>query len=242
MRKSRQLQLADTGIFHKFFKGHNGEHIFASDAEKTEYLRCLCDSKNRHGIADHVLFYSYCIMSNHPHEIGKAGWDSGIKHCKEQGITALGNWMRNAHSRFGRWYNNTKQRFGKVSNERAKTTQMKSDIDTLKTMFYADANPVRAGLVTHPSKYRWSSYRFYAYGETNEFTDALNPPDAYLALGKTPRDRQRAYRSLMDAYLRRNQLLNDTPEEDNIDLSMYDTGSQCIIALLARAQNRAGPG
>ena len=241
MRKSRQLQLADTGIFHKFFKGHNGEHIFATDLEKATYLRCLFDAKNKHGISDHVLFYSFCIMSNHPHEVGKAGWDIRIPHCKQKGITALGNWMRNAHSRFGRWYNDTRQRSGKVSNERATTTQMKSDIDTLQTMLYADANPVRARLVSHPSKYRWSSYRFYAYGETNEFTDSLVMPEAYLALGKTPKARQRAYRSLMDAYLRRHHLLDDAPDEDVIDLSMYETGSQCINDLLSRAQGRAGP-
>jgi hypothetical protein len=40
----------------------------------------------------------------------------------------------------------------------------------------------------------------------NEFTDALDVPEAYLALGQTPKDRQRAYRSLMDADLRRHQL------------------------------------
>ena len=241
MRKSRQLQLADTGIFHKFFRGHNGEHIFPTDVEKTMYLRCLHDAKNNHGISDHVLFYSYCIMSNHPHEVGKAGWDTHIPDCKQKGITALGNWMRNAHSRFGRWYNDTRSRYGKVSNARARTTQMKSDIDTLEAMLYADANPVRAKMVSHPSKYRWSSYRFYAYGETNEFTDALDVPEAYLALGRTPKDRQRAYRSLMDAYLRRHHLLNDAPDEDVIDLSMYETGSQCIYDLLSRARERTGP-
>jgi hypothetical protein len=118
---------------------------------------------------------------------------------------------------------------------------MKRDIDTLEAMLYADANPVRAKMVSHPSKYRWSSYRFYAYGETSEFTEALDVPEAYLALGKTPKDRQRAYRSLMDAYLRRHHLLDDAPDEDIIDLSMYETGSQCVRDLLSRTQGRASP-
>ena len=241
MRTSRQDQLADTGIFHKFFKGHNGEHILASPKEKKVYLQCLAETKKTDAIRAHVHFYSFCIMSNHPHEVGHAGWDIKIENSRQKGITALGNWMRNAHSRYGRWYNDNNSRHGKVSNERARTLQVACDIDVLNTMLYADANPVRAGLVTHPSKYQWSSYRFYAYGETSEFTAMLDLPAAYLALGKTPAQRQRAYRSLMDAYLRRNGLLDDAPEEGLIDLSMYESTNHCVLALLSLAANRAGP-
>lgn len=32
---------------------------------------------------------------------------------------------------------------------------------------YIELNPVRAAMVTHPRDYRWSSYRFHAYGEHN---------------------------------------------------------------------------
>lgn len=59
MRQSRQLQLADTGIFHKFFRGHNGEHIFATVVEKTKYLQYLCETKAKTGIKEHVLFFSF---------------------------------------------------------------------------------------------------------------------------------------------------------------------------------------
>lgn len=241
MRKSRQTQLAETGIFHKFFKGHNGERILNTPAEKQVYLECLARTKKNPKIAPHIQLHSYCLMSNHPHEVGRAGWDISIKSARPVGIQALGNWMRNAHSQFGRWYNDANQRFGKVSNERAKTRQLSSEVDIINTMLYADANPVRAKMATHPSKYQWSSYRFYAYGETNEFTDILDVPAAYLALGKTPAQRQRAYRSLMDAYLRQNGLLDDAPEEDVVDLSMYECTYHRVMALMSMAAQRAGP-
>ncbi|MBN2525683.1 MAG: hypothetical protein JXR76_04755, partial [Deltaproteobacteria bacterium] len=65
MRKSRQLQLADTGIYHKFFKGHNGERILATAEQKEKYLQCLMKTKANPNIKAHVHFYGYCIMSNH---------------------------------------------------------------------------------------------------------------------------------------------------------------------------------
>jgi putative transposase len=240
MRKSRQQQLADTGIFHKFFKGHNGENILATDKEKEIYLKCLCETKKNPDIKDKVLFHNYCLMSNHPHEVGSVKTNMNVKNSRAQSITALGNWMRNAHSRFGKWYNKKHNRYGKVSNERPKTTQLKSDFDTINTMLYTEANPVRAKMVIHPSKYKWSSYSFYAFGEKNEYTNFLDIPKAYLALGKTPGARQRAYRSLMDRYLRRNGLLNDEPSDEIIDLSMHESTYHCILELISRAQ-RAGP-
>jgi putative transposase len=63
----------------------------------------------------------------------------------------------------------------------------------LTVMRYGDLNPVRAGLVRSPKDYAWSSYRHYAFGETNPLID--DEPE-YLALGNTPEQRRLAYRHL----------------------------------------------
>lgn len=241
MKKSRQETLADTGCFHKFWKGHNGEKVLRTDSEKRQYLSQLC-AKQNDVVRANVKWHSYCLMSNHPHETGQAGWDVTVKNSRKKGIAAFGNWMRNAHSAYGVWYNRRKTRYGKVSSSRPRTTQIKSEPQILNAMFYGDANPVRAGIVTHPSKYKWSSYRFYAYGETNEFTAHLDPPAAYLALGNTPAARQKAYRSLVDAYLRKNGLLNDRVEAAEDDFSIYDSILDAIDAAIALAACRVpGP-
>ena len=61
----------------------------------------------------------------------------------------------------------------------------------LACMRYIELNPVRAGLVRVPAQYRWSSYRANALGED----DALVTPHAlYCALGRSPAERQAAYR------------------------------------------------
>ncbi|MGD9951863.1 MAG: hypothetical protein AB7S87_04685, partial [Burkholderiales bacterium] len=61
----------------------------------------------------------------------------------------------------------------------------------LACMRYIELNPVRAGIVREPARYRWSSYRANALGED----DALVTPHAlYCALGRSPAERQAAYR------------------------------------------------
>jgi len=61
----------------------------------------------------------------------------------------------------------------------------------LACMRYIELNPVRAGLVRHPARYRWSSYRANALGEA----DALITPHAlYCALGRSAEERCAAYR------------------------------------------------
>ena len=58
---------------------------------------------------------------------------------------------------------------------------------------YIELNPVRAGMVAHPAKYRWSSYRANAQGETDAL---LKPHPLYGALGLDDAGWQAAYREL----------------------------------------------
>jgi putative transposase len=60
-------------------------------------------------------------------------------------------------------------------------------------MRYIELNPVRAGMVTHPSEYPWSSYRYNALGQHDE---RVIPYLEYRRLGKTDKEREAAYRQL----------------------------------------------
>jgi putative transposase len=59
-------------------------------------------------------------------------------------------------------------------------------------------NPVRAGMVSQPEDYPWSSYRANAQGET---ADWLTPYRLYRRLGKTATERLAAYRQLFQSTL-----------------------------------------
>ncbi|MCP4599492.1 MAG: hypothetical protein GY847_02965 [Proteobacteria bacterium] len=215
MRKARRDSIGVTGIVHKMWRGHNREHVLETDMEKTAYLRHL-ENTFTDEIKKRVQWYSYCLMGNHTHE-GNRVLCVGSKSGLRKGIRTLGNWMRNGHSRFGAEYNRRHERQGKVAYDRPKTIEVKDEESVLTVMFYGDANPVRAGLVSHPSRYRHSSHRFYAYGEVNEHTVHMTPQPAYLALGDTPKKRQKRYRSLCDCYLRKEGLIDDTPLERQPD-------------------------
>lgn len=56
-------------------------------------------------------------------------------------------------------------------------------------------NPVRAGMVDHPAKYRWSSYATNALGMSNSI---LHQHDEYVGLGASTGVRQKVYQELFD--------------------------------------------
>ena len=58
---------------------------------------------------------------------------------------------------------------------------------------YIELNPVRAGMVSKPAEYRWSSYHCNALNEPDRLIQ-LHPQ--YLALGRSDTDRHEVYRSL----------------------------------------------
>lgn len=211
MRIPRKLQIGVSGVFHKMWQGHNREHVLNDDMEKNTYLDCLAkaftDEKK-----EKIQWHSYCIMGNHPHEVDRVLPDEN--GSLQASIECFSNWMRNGHSRYGTWYNIRHKRRGEVACDRPKTEELENEWKVLKEMFYCDANPVRAGMVSHPSRYPYSSHRYYAWGKTNRHTEHLTPPPGYFALGRTAEERRKKYRSLCDLYLRQAGLIADTPSDE----------------------------
>ena len=68
----------------------------------------------------------------------------------------------------------------------------------LTCLRYIELNPVRAGMVTDPGEYHWSSYRIHAFGVAAKL---WSPHAAYLALDGDKEARQRAYRALVSEAL-----------------------------------------
>ncbi len=201
MRIPRRFILAPASVFHLLWRGHNRESVLRSPREKKSYLDFL-----RRALASradpHVRLFSFCLMSNHPHFTGEID-------PRAPSIAPLSRLFQLANGLFGRWYNRAHRRSGKVAEDRFKTLQIQDERHLQAVMFYSDANPVRAGLVKHPKDYRWSSYRHYAFGERGVGSDLLTEPVWYTELGANPLLRQKAYRRLVDAYLRSAGLIRD---------------------------------
>ena len=201
MRIPRRLILGPDSVFHLLWRGHNREWVLRTPNEKDAYLRFLMRAFEKRPHRP-IRLFSFCLMSNHPHLTGQID-------AAESNIFALSRILQSVNSLFGRWYNKIHERTGKVAEERFKTLRIEDDASLQRVMCYSDANPVRAGIVKHPREYAWSSYRYYALGQTSSYTALLTEPGWYRELGRTRTLRQRAYRRLIDSYLRSTGLLRD---------------------------------
>ncbi len=171
---------------HCTWRGHNLSGVLGAPAAKAYFLHLLATHKAAYGIENH----SYALMDTHPH----------VQCRSRRGQEAFSAFWRVVNHRFATWYNRRHQRRGQVVMDRMASPRIQDGRYQLQVMRYGDLNAVRAGLVSSPKDYAWSSYRHYAFGQTNPLiTDA---PE-YTALGHTAVERRRAYVHLFAVDIRR---------------------------------------
>lgn len=90
------------------------------------------------------------------------------------------------------------RRTGTLWEGRHKASLVQAEPYLLTCIRYIELNPVAASMVQSPEQYRWSSYRWHAWGE---FNPLVNDHDTYLRLGAMAHDRQCAYRNLFRAQI-----------------------------------------
>ncbi len=163
---------------HVIVRGNNRSEIFCADADYQFYLEKLKQACDKHGCTLHA----YVLMTNHVHLL--------ISPDKEQGLSKA---LQMLGRYYVQYYNYSYQRTGTLWEGRYKATLIDSESYLLTCMRYIESNPVRAGMVDHPSDYPWSSYHFNAQGKPNEL---LMPHVEYVRLGKTADERMAAYRQL----------------------------------------------
>jgi putative transposase len=175
-RISRKLLVGEKTTNHCTWRAHDHGLFFEEPGARETFLELLAKYKERHGIKIH----SYCLMGTHPHVMCTA----------ELGQPAFSAFWKVVNWCFARWLNGRRKRCGQVVMERLRSPRVQSGEHQLTVMRYGDMNPVRAGLVKSPKEWPWSSYRHYAFGEANALIDDAHE---YLALGKHPVERRKAY-------------------------------------------------
>ena len=172
----RPLRLYVEGLsVHVMHRGINGMQIFDDDDDYSVFLRLV-----RHGTSiERTDVHGFALMKNHYH-----------LQATPRDALALSRAMKRIHTDYSRYYNRKHQRTGTLWGHRARTVLIEDERQWLTCLRYIDQNPVRAGVVSHPQDYFWSSYRNHALGEP---TSWLVPHPLYLALGASARARQTAY-------------------------------------------------
>ena len=89
---------------------------------------------------------------------GREPWVAEIHARFTYRMHDLSEFMKTLLQRFTRWFNRTHQRSGTLWEERYKSVIVESGIAARTMAAYIDLNPVRAGMVSDPADYRWSSY------------------------------------------------------------------------------------
>jgi putative transposase len=119
-------------------------------------------------------------MSNHIHLM-----------ATPQSARSVSRMMQDAGRAYVSFFNRRYERTGTLWEGRFHATLLTSQSYWETCLRYVEMNPVRAGMVTRPEDYRWSSYRAHAFGVRDPLA-ASHP--LFDALGSTDEDRAEAWR------------------------------------------------
>lgn len=125
--------------------------------------------------------HAYCLMPNHFHLL--------LTPFSQNGIGKL---MQSVGRFYVRYFNIHQDRTGTLWEGRYRATLIDPDAWLIPVSQYVENNPVRAGLVTDPAEYGWSSYAANAQGADDRL---ITPHEVYTCLGRSQQARVAAYAS-----------------------------------------------
>lgn len=173
---------------HVIQRGNNRSAIFFDDGDYRTYLNWLAESMQRFGCSLHA----YVLMTNHVHLLLTPKFDSSISRT----LQSLGR-------RYVRYINGVYGRTCTLWEGRYKSSIVQSEQYLLACYRYIEPNPVKAGMVTHPGEYRWSSY---AHNGLGKLEPLIEEHEEYLRLGTGRNERFEVYRGLFSGSMEDSQL------------------------------------
>ena len=153
---ARPLRIEFPGaLYHVTSRGDRREPIFVDDDDRRTLLSVVEHTLNRLD----ACALAYCLMGNHYHF---------VLHTRQANLSAL---MRQINGIYTQRFNRRHSQVGHLFQGRFKAVLVDRDSYLLEVCRYVDLNPVRAGLVSDPAAWAWSSYRALT---------AQAPPPAWL--------------------------------------------------------------
>jgi putative transposase len=163
-------------VYHALNRGNNRGDVLAEDDDREAFLVALGRTKDRYPFR----LFGYCLMSNHFHLLLRPEPGQKISRVL-QSLTVAHTWR----------YHRRHRTSGHVWQGRFKSPVIQDDRHLLVVLRYIEANPLRAGIVTDPADYRWSSYRCHGMGEDDALLSGFPEWDE---LGGTEAERRRRWR------------------------------------------------
>jgi putative transposase len=163
---------------HVVQRGNNKGTVFVDTSDYRFFLRLLQHESVRCSVAIHA----YALMTNHFHLMATPAHEAGLSTL-----------MQNLGRTYVPVFNLKHHRTGGLWEGRYRSFVIETESYWFKCMRYVELNPVRAGMVSRPDEYRWSSARAHVCGDDDQ---VLTSHELYLRLGETPPERQLAWRAV----------------------------------------------
>ncbi len=131
------------GVYHVTARGNDRQAIFEDDADCSRFLIVLVSVVARYRVRCHA----YCLMGNHYHL---------LLETPERNLSGA---MRQLNGVYTQRFNRRHERCGHVLQGRFGAQLVDGHAYLHEVCRYIVLNPVRAGVVSHPRDWRWSSFR-----------------------------------------------------------------------------------
>ena len=131
------------GIYHVYNRFARGADLLAEEDEASRFLDFLRRARDRDGLT----VFAWCLMSNHYHLAMRAG------------AVPLSRSMGHIQARFGQSFNRRERSSGPLWQSRYKAKLVEDPTYMHQLIVYIHLNPVTAGVVSDPVRYRWSGHR-----------------------------------------------------------------------------------
>jgi len=169
--------------WHIIQRGNNRSACFFAEDDYQFYLHYLKEYASDFGCAVHA----YVLMTNHVHLL-----------LTPERAESVGQMMKHLGQRYVQYINRVNARSGTLWEGRFRSCLTQTEEYVLACYRYIELNPVRAGMVSHPRHYRWSSYHANGEGKSHPL---ITPHDEYRRLGRSETNRLEAYRALFKAHM-----------------------------------------
>jgi len=163
---------------HVIQRGVDRQAIFFQPEDYKHYLNSLRAAALKYDCKIHA----YVLMANHTHILLTPGSERALPLLMQ----AMG---RDFVQKLNKRYDRT----GTLWEGRYKASLVQNDFYVMACHRYIELNPVRAGIVTAPGDYPFSSYSHNALGKPNP---VLTVHQNYQSMGRNSLDRQSSYRRL----------------------------------------------
>ncbi len=162
---ARRPRLFAPGVlYHVIVRGNQRQKTFTAESDYQAYIERLARYPKKY---DYVL-HAYCLMPNHVHLL------------VESSEQPLAKFMQGLQQSYSQYFNLRHRKTGHVFEGRYKAILCQKDAYLLQLIRYIHLNPVRAGMVRSPERYRYSGDHVYLQGKA---TETIDPATVLSMLG-----------------------------------------------------------